>query len=466
MQEQFVFGIDAKRIYALNRLSDDSAVARGVISIFQEYGYDVGRGVEGIRDTQAAVSYGTDTVRVHFNLPTSKVLKTAILVPPGFVNDAMIPEALRIAGTRETQLFVEASLEQLRRFMLQGKHVTVHIQMTMEDGSVVIVQSQEFTVDSVAKGPKISVRDLSTLPEGDENRDEENVVLTLLKESAHLYFDDLTAWSVNLASTAHDGTAVNAVDFIRGNANNAPVVAPYAGTVVFNGKDSGGNPTLVLEHSVEVEGRTMYWYTKYLHMHTNIDGLVYILNKSETEVALTPGMQLAAGDPVGLTGSEGNSSGPHLHQELLIASNGRKIVQEVIGEKSGAFFTTKAVDQRLLLTTGERTMSVVATAGYMENGDFQNLNPPNRKLAVTWDNTVGAWVSTEYGLVYDRREQEGVAGGSGSYWLAYERDVALGEMVRVRWVHELSDGRVVDTWLKANDHSQKWNPQMRTWESI
>jgi hypothetical protein len=300
---------------------------------------------------------------------------------------------------------------------------------------------------------------LSTLPKNAENRDEEDIVLDLMQKSHHLYYDDLETWTWSMASTAHDGTSVNAIDFIRSGADNAPIVTPYKGKVVYNQRDSQGNPTLILEHKITTGGRTVYWYTKYLHMHVNADGKVYSLDGSTNQIVLMPGMELNAGASIGLTGSEGQSSGPHLHQELLIALNGKQIVQSFEGEHKAEFFTTKAVDQRLLLTTGERQVQVKAAAGYMNGNDF--IDRGRGRVIVVWDDKIDAWVDRVNQVVYDRREQENVVAGTGTHWLAYETGVPLSQMKEVTFASLSPDGMLINKWLQSNNPSLIWDPSRR-----
>lgn len=68
--------------------------------------------------------------------------------------------------------------------------------------------------------------------------------------------------------------------------------------------------------------------------------------------------------------------------------------------------------------------------------------------------------------LYDRREQQDVLDGKGTHWLAYMPGVSVDKMQEVRWVHELPDGRIVDSWLQANDFTKKWNSQTLTWITI
>ncbi len=79
-----------------------------------------------------------------------------------------------------------------------------------------------------------------------------------------------------------------------------PIHAVAAGTVIHSGPNIGAAGTLVvIEH--ELDGQV--WTSWYLHMYSQ-------------DIAVTEGQQVRSGDLVGLVGSAGNSTGPHLHLEI------------------------------------------------------------------------------------------------------------------------------------------------------
>ncbi|MDR2372605.1 MAG: peptidoglycan DD-metalloendopeptidase family protein [Bifidobacteriaceae bacterium] len=79
-----------------------------------------------------------------------------------------------------------------------------------------------------------------------------------------------------------------------------PIYAARDGDVTRVYQDSGGNWTIEIEHPGGIA-------TRYLHM----DGLGGILVKEGDEVV--------AGEQIALTGNSGQSTGPHLHFEVLVA---------------------------------------------------------------------------------------------------------------------------------------------------
>ncbi|WP_226925475.1 M23 family metallopeptidase [Georgenia thermotolerans] len=89
-------------------------------------------------------------------------------------------------------------------------------------------------------------------------------------------------------------------------ARNTPIRAAAAGTVIHAGAGIDGRSSnlIIIQHNIN--GQT--FYTWYVHMY---DDGVYV----------TPGQQVAAGDVIGGVGSNGNSTGPHLHFEVHDAAN-------------------------------------------------------------------------------------------------------------------------------------------------
>ncbi|MEK7443567.1 MAG: M23 family metallopeptidase [candidate division NC10 bacterium] len=95
-------------------------------------------------------------------------------------------------------------------------------------------------------------------------------------------------WS-SRSSEFHSGLDIGAT---RGTA----VIAPAPGTVVFAGQHAEYGVTLVIDHGNDIK-------TLYGHL---------------TRVTVAQDQKVQRGQPVGLTGNTGRSSGPHLHYEIQV----------------------------------------------------------------------------------------------------------------------------------------------------
>ena len=82
--------------------------------------------------------------------------------------------------------------------------------------------------------------------------------------------------------------------------SGAPVVAAGSGTVISAGWNGGYGKAIIIQHSDTQQ-------TIYGHL---------------SEVSVQPGQTIAAGTVIGLVGSTGNSTGPHLHFESRMPTNG------------------------------------------------------------------------------------------------------------------------------------------------
>jgi murein DD-endopeptidase MepM/ murein hydrolase activator NlpD len=87
------------------------------------------------------------------------------------------------------------------------------------------------------------------------------------------------------------------VDMTSGKAGR-PIYAAHDGVVERVFTDSGGNPTITISHGGGVQ-------TQYLHM---MDGGILV----------SIGEKVVAGQKIGLTGARGQTTGPHLHFEMIV----------------------------------------------------------------------------------------------------------------------------------------------------
>lgn len=98
-----------------------------------------------------------------------------------------------------------------------------------------------------------------------------------------------------------------------GAACNAPIYAANSGTVVFAGASSGYGNLIEIDHGSGI-------HTRYGHMYN--DG-----------VLVKVGDQVSAGQQIGKVGSNGNSTGCHLHFEVLM--NGQHVDPKAFLDKVG-----------------------------------------------------------------------------------------------------------------------------------
>ncbi|GAA3880834.1 M23 family metallopeptidase [Streptomyces sedi] len=105
----------------------------------------------------------------------------------------------------------------------------------------------------------------------------------------------------------HSAEVRRALDFVRsdgGATHGAPVLASAAGTATRHDQPSGAGQYIVIDHGGG-------WQTYYFHLDT---------------FGVPDGASVAQGEPIGTTGTTGNSSGSHIHYEQLLNGVGQDIV--------------------------------------------------------------------------------------------------------------------------------------------
>ncbi|MEV4417126.1 M23 family metallopeptidase, partial [Catellatospora sp. NPDC049609] len=105
----------------------------------------------------------------------------------------------------------------------------------------------------------------------------------------------------------HSAEVRQALDFVRsdgGVTNGTPVLASAAGTAYRFSQPSGAGDYIAIEHGGG-------WKTYYFHL---------------SAYSVPNGAPVVQGQVIGLTGSTGNSSGPHIHYEQLLNGVGQVIV--------------------------------------------------------------------------------------------------------------------------------------------
>jgi hypothetical protein len=104
----------------------------------------------------------------------------------------------------------------------------------------------------------------------------------------------------------HSAEVRLALDFIRndgGTTNGSPVLASAGGTAYRYSQPSGAGNYIAIEHGGG-------WKTYYFHL---------------SSYSVASGQAVAQGQQIGVTGSTGNSSGPHIHYEQLLNGVGQTI---------------------------------------------------------------------------------------------------------------------------------------------
>lgn len=104
----------------------------------------------------------------------------------------------------------------------------------------------------------------------------------------------------------HSGEVRRALDFIRadgGTTNGSPVLATAAGYATQHYQSGGAGNYIVIDHGGG-------WTTYYFHL---------------SAFSVPSGTNVVQGQQVGVTGSTGNSTGPHLHYEQLLNGVGQNI---------------------------------------------------------------------------------------------------------------------------------------------
>nr|WP_255955706.1 M23 family metallopeptidase [Streptomyces sp. ODS25] len=102
------------------------------------------------------------------------------------------------------------------------------------------------------------------------------------------------------------GEVRRALDFIRadgGTTNGTPVLASAAGTATRLSEPGGAGNYIAIDHGGG-------WKTYYFHL---------------SAYSVPSGAQVAQGQQIGVTGSTGNTTGPHIHYEQLLNGVGQTI---------------------------------------------------------------------------------------------------------------------------------------------
>lgn len=117
-------------------------------------------------------------------------------------------------------------------------------------------------------------------------------------------------YSFNRNGRPHEGIDI-------GGNNGLVIRAARGGTVVFSGAKSGYGNVVVIKHA---DGFT----TRYAHMSKRLvnsyENKELYSSDQQAAVTVTQPREVMRGEPIGIVGSTGNSTGPHLHFEIRTAA--------------------------------------------------------------------------------------------------------------------------------------------------
>ncbi len=299
-----------------------------------------------------------------------------------------------------------------------------------------------------ANGMQVNVGEYSTLSIEDNpiRRGVENHALSSLAQNFIL--PNQASWTWHIASDYHNNSAFHAADILNGSFG-AKISTPDSGKIVFNRLDSDENPTVVFEHTAEINGQAYFWYSKYLHQYYDqTTGLSGPRDENGTVVGLPVGIELPARMHFSNVASFGSSTAPHVHTEFFMKADGSQIT-------NGNYFTGfESIDLRKSLTQEieGKTMTVRATS-YI-SGDKNGL-----QLTVTWRDE--AWVNEQWNIALDRTELAPNVDGDNSYWIANHSDPFLRK--KVVWIlNKLTNGHA---WVESDNYGNPIaeNNQLRKW---
>jgi hypothetical protein len=311
------------------------------------------------------------------------------------------------------------------------------------DGTSVSMRSTPFTVDwrDVVLG---NAGDLSTRVESDPLRKLEGAILDQLSDADHFIIRNPDQWYWLIGSNYHHGSALNAVDLnaLDGADLGKPVYAPADGKVIRVGTDE--NHTVVIEHTIMVDGVQHTWYTKILHMQN---------------IQVQEGDEISQGTQIGECGREGTTS-PHIHASFhvdSVSSNAIDLRKLLMDEEGGFGMAVHAFD-----------VGPDGSQGDWGDGVLRN---------VQWSEALHTFVTTNpdsaagVRLVLDRSAQSSSDSSSSSpvYWLLEEfQGQPLEEMERVVWIGETADHVKINAWVsydayQLGDYSEQWDSETRSW---
>lgn len=444
-------GMPVSELFAIGS-GNDALLARNLKRMFEAKGLDLDPSAMLGSVATDGVVRSDGTIRVFYDVPPSAKSREVRLT-------VMAIDGRTIADVTSysDRLYVDIGLA-------QSETMRVMLSDTFAPQTSVVASSWFTPRQAMTLSLQPNTHDYSTLSETSENqlrRKIENIALNALADNFVLA--NQTSWTWLISSDKHTNAAYHAIDLSNGT-DKAPIYLPFDGKVVLNRVDSGGNPTIVFEHIAEVNGEIHHWYTKYLHQYADAStGLSGPVAVNGTVTGFAVGAEVKAGTHILNMGNFGQSSGPHLHLEVLMNPDGNRITD-------GNYYSGNLVgiDPRKVLTRGIGGASMRVEAATIANG---TRNGPQQ--SVLWDDNIDAWVTTDRSLILNRNELLAGNEGDNSYWLAYHDDPS--QRRRVTWVTvsnvKRQDGSVGDValWIPKDEVTnplQYWNADRKQFIEI
>lgn len=371
----------------------------------------------------------------------------------------------------------------LSLFNQSGSGVKVMLEATLTNGTTLQIQTEAFTVapTSVPTIASPSSNDFSVAAAGSPNHEAEQTLLASLNSSIQG-----TIVSNSERSDLHASYALYALD-VFGSGNGLEVVATagvslqqadvFAGQLVLKQYLPNGRVGYITYYHLKdiLEGVSGVSYTgldealetmnidseliskisnaiKNRHgvqatlealnlpadVQSQIQPVIDTLIFAQKEIEKLYGRILSVSDGVlGREANEGESTGRHLH----VNAN---------------FDTMHGTPINLFQWLERRQPGVQTTLEVMKGQQMVLMNS-------VWKPEVGALVSNAEKLAFVRETHNGDAVNMVYAW---EQGKTINEMVKVIWVHQLNDGRIVDAWLPVDDYSKKWNPSTQAWSNL
>jgi WD40 repeat protein len=268
------------------------------------------------------------------------------------------------------------------------------------------------------------IGDYSVRPESDPQNAIEDAILSQLAN--HFPVQDAQQWKQTIGSPYHLGASRAAIDLNLLTGENsdygAPIFAIADGRIISN--PDTGLGAVTLEHSIVVNGQTVTWRTRYLHLPIEEDGGRYFVRRRDDmtttgktlyEQELAAGMTFSAGEQFAVVGKNATDLA-HLHLEIL-SPTGERIDARRVLESKGV--VSKAADDS------------------------------SKEWDVTWNKKEQAWVNTSQGILF---VQDGNtwSGGVNNVWVAWSSDASQ----RARIIYVTNKTTSESCWIRVTNNNE------------